>query len=60
MYDAYYNELWTATILMIYRILERVLRAHVEYDLKQDEVKSLGESIKILQEKNYDEDAFQD
>jgi hypothetical protein len=56
MYDAYYHELWTATVLMIYRILERVLKVHVEYDLKQDEVKNLGEAIKILQDKNYNED----
>jgi hypothetical protein len=41
MFDAYYNELWTCTLLMVYRILEEVLRVHVEYDLNENEVKNM-------------------
>jgi hypothetical protein len=55
MFDAFYNELWTATILMIYRVLEEVLRVLVEYDLNENKVKNIGEAIKILKEKDYNE-----
>lgn len=55
MFDSYYNELWTATLLMVYRILEQVLRVHVEYDLNENDIKNIGEAIKILKEKNYNE-----
>ena len=55
LFDAYCYELWTCTLLMAYRVLEEVLRVHVEYDLNENEVKNLGEAIKVLQEQNYNE-----
>jgi hypothetical protein len=60
MFDTYYNELWTATLLMAYRILEEVLRVYVEYDLNENEVKNIGESIRILREKSYNENLIND
>jgi hypothetical protein len=55
MFYTYHHELWTATLLMAYRVLEEALRVHVEYDLNENEVKNIGEAIRILKEKNYNE-----
>jgi len=54
-FDAYHYELWTATLLMVYRVLEETLRVHIEYDLKKDEVKNFGEIIDVLKEEKYND-----
>jgi hypothetical protein len=54
-FDCYSYELWTATLLMIYRVLEEVLRVHVVYDLQGSEVQNIGEIINVLENKNYNE-----
>jgi hypothetical protein len=51
---------WTATLLMVYRVLEEALRVHVEYDLKEHEVKSIGEIITVLTEHGYNRDFLDD
>lgn len=55
MFTVYCHEQWTATTMMVYRILEEVLRVHVEYDLGEDAVRNLGNSIKVLRERGYPE-----
>ncbi|GMO38153.1 MAG: hypothetical protein Ta2F_14270 [Termitinemataceae bacterium] len=54
-FGCYACEFWTATLLMIYRVLEESLRVHVEYDLKEKEVKNIGEIIDILRQHDYNE-----
>jgi len=54
-FDAYHYELWTATLLMVYRVLEETLRVHIEYDLEKDEVKNFGEIIDVLKEENHND-----
>jgi hypothetical protein len=59
-FGCYYCEFWTATLLMVYRVLEEALRVHVEYDLKEKEVKNIGEIIAVLNRHNYNKDFLDD
>ena len=39
---------------MAYRILENVLKVHVAYDLKENDISNIGIAIKKLEEHNYE------
>jgi hypothetical protein len=54
-FGCYSFKFWTATLLMVYRVLEEVLRVHIVYDLKDNFPQNIGEIIDILRKKNYDE-----
>jgi len=56
LYTAYRHQLWTATSLMAYRILENILKVHIESDLKKEKVNSITSAIKVLKENKYDSD----
>ncbi|GHV88012.1 hypothetical protein AGMMS50267_03720 [Spirochaetia bacterium] len=53
LFGVFYIEAWTATLLMVYRILEEILRVHITHDLKETGVSNIGEEIEILRNKNY-------
>ena len=59
-FGCYSCEFWTATLLMVYRVLEEVLRVHIACDLKGPEVKNIGEIITVLNEHNYNKDFLDD
>jgi hypothetical protein len=59
-FGCYSCEFWTATLLMVYRVLEEALRVHVEYDLQEKAVQNLGEIIDILRNHDYNEDWLKD
>ncbi|MCK5677842.1 MAG: hypothetical protein KAH72_05140 [Flavobacteriaceae bacterium] len=54
LFKVYSIQQWTATSLMAYRLLENVLSIHVEYNLKEESIKSIGDTIKILKDHKYD------
>lgn len=53
LFKVYEYQQWTATTLMASRLLENILQVHVEYDLKEDTIKNIGEAIEKLN-KHYD------
>ena len=55
MYNVYYNEYWTATSLMAYRILEYSLQIHIEEDLHHDDSNTLKNAIDYLRYHKYPE-----
>ena len=58
--DCFYYELWTATSLMCFRILERVLKTHINCDLEvEDEINNFWQCIKTLEEYEYDAEFLQ-
>jgi len=54
LFKVYSIQQWTATSLMAYRLLENVLRIHIQHDLKKESIKSIGDAIKILKDYKYD------
>lgn len=56
LFKVYQYQQWTATILMASRLLENILKVHVEYDLKESTIKNIGEAIEKLKKHNYDSD----
>lgn len=56
LFKVYQYQQWTATILMSSRLLENILKVHVEYDLKESTIKNIGEAIEKLKKHNYDPD----
>lgn len=53
LFNVYYYQQWTATSLMACRILERVLKIHVECDLKANAVMNIGDAIKEVKKSKY-------
>lgn len=54
LFKVYQYQQWTATTLMASRLLENILKVHVEFDLKKDTIKNIGEAIEILKKHKYD------
>lgn len=54
LFEVYFIHQWTATSLMAGRLLENVLKIHIEHDLKEESVTNIGNAIKKLEEHNYD------
>lgn len=54
LFEVYYIHQWTATSLMAVRLLENVLKIHIEDHLKEKAVTNIGNAIKKLEEHNYD------
>lgn len=53
LFKVYSYQQWTATSLMASRLLENVLKVHVEYDLNEDSIKNIGEAIEKLKDHKY-------
>lgn len=60
LFNVYFYEQWTATALMAYRVLEKALSIHVEYDLDVDEVRNIGKAVSILQNEGYSDKMIND
>ena len=54
LFAVYVIHQWTATSLMAGRLLENVLKIHIEHDLKEEAVTNIGNAIKKLEKHNYD------
>jgi len=54
LFEVYRIKQWTATALMAGRLLENVLQIHIQYDLQEEGVASIGKAIEILTEHDYD------
>lgn len=54
LFEVYFIQQWTATTLMAGRLLENVLKIHIEHDLKEEAVTNIGNAIKKLENHNYD------
>jgi len=54
LFEVYFIHQWTATSLMAGRLLENVLKIHIEHDLKEEAVTNIGNAIKKLKEHSYD------
>lgn len=54
--DCFYYELWTATSLMCFRIIERELKTHINVDLEvEEDIMNWYRCIEILEDNNYNE-----
>lgn len=54
LFEVYYTNQWTATSMMAGRLLENVLKKHIERNLKEETVNNIGNAIKKLEEHKYD------
>ncbi len=54
LFKVYACQQWTATSLMAMRLLENVLKIHLECDLKEKPIKDMGDAINKLEEHEYD------
>lgn len=54
LFKVYSIHQWTATSIMAVRLLEIVLKVHLNHDLKEENINSMGDAINKLKDHNYD------